>query len=313
MAGAMRDYWRGTWIVAVRRNGISGRAELICQHTGRSAGRRYSSIAPRPALIGIDDLNTMSRRAALSALLLGAGVVGLAGLRGFQRRRCARRVLTVGIGGGGMRALEALLATGHPAGDAIAMCTDNQDLAVSGAGTHIALGPRVARGLGAGSNPELGREAAHDSHGAIRRALREAALVLLLASMGGGTGTGATPVIADIARADGALVVAVATNPFQFEGVRRRRNAREGVARIAEVAEMSIVIASQQVLRCLPADATMRAAFADVDQRVARVARAALGDSGDGEAILDVATREAASVFRRQGPRIVESSPTANA
>ena len=140
--------------------------------------------------------------------------------------RITREIIkVVGVGGGGNNALNHIIRGGVEKVDFIAANTDHAHLNLSEAQNKIILGRELTRGLGAGANPDVGQKSAQESRDEIRAMLDGADMVFLAAGMGGGTGTGATPVIANIARETGALVVAVVTRPFKFEGQRRAKMA----------------------------------------------------------------------------------------
>src|SRR5215472_4054450 len=138
------------------------------------------------------------------------------------------RIKVVGVGGGGGNAVNTMIQSGLPGVDFIAANTDAQALAANLAPTKIQLGPAITKGLGAGANPAVGRQAAAEDIDSIRDLLAGADMVFITAGMGGGTGTGGAPVIASTAKQLGALTVGVVTKPFLFEGKRRMRQAEEG-------------------------------------------------------------------------------------
>ena len=139
------------------------------------------------------------------------------------------RIKVIGVGGGGGNAINTMISAGLTGVEFIAMNTDAQDLRRSLAGRRFQLGTQLTKGLGAGANPEVGREAALEDRDRIAELVVGADMVFVTAGMGGGTGTGAAPVIAQVARECGALTVGVCTRPFFFEGKRRRRQAEEGI------------------------------------------------------------------------------------
>jgi cell division protein FtsZ len=139
-------------------------------------------------------------------------------------------IKVIGVGGGGSNAVNRMIAAGIRGVEFIAMNTDVQVLDRSESARKVQLGTSLTRGLGAGGDPEVGRAAAEESKNEIRKVLDGADMVFLTAGMGGGTGTGAAPVIADISREIGALAVAIVTRPFVFEGQRRKKLADDGVS-----------------------------------------------------------------------------------
>ena len=157
-------------------------------------------------------------------------------------------IKVIGVGGGGSNAVNRMIEAGLSGVDFLAMNTDRQVLMTSLASTKMQLGENLTRGLGAGGNPEIGRSAAEESKSEIKKAMDGADMVFITAGMGGGTGTGAAPVIAEIAREIGALTVAVVTKPFNFEGPRRMRLAEEGVDHLKSKVDTVIVVPNDKLL-----------------------------------------------------------------
>lgn len=157
-------------------------------------------------------------------------------------------IKVVGVGGGGNNALNHIIRGGVGGVDFIAANTDHAHLDLSEAEHKITLGKELTRGLGAGADPTVGQKAAMESRDEIRAALEGADMVFIAAGMGGGTGTGASPVIANIAKETGTLVVAVVTRPFQFEGRRRLTHAAEGIVQLKEQVDALIVIPNDRLL-----------------------------------------------------------------
>ena len=163
--------------------------------------------------------------------------------------RASREIIkVVGVGGGGNNALNHIIRGGVRGVDFIAANTDHAHLELSEASLKITLGRELTKGHGAGSDPLVGQKAALESREEIRASLEGADMVFLAAGMGGGTGTGASPVIANIAKETGALVVAVVTRPFQFEGKRRLNHASEGIEKLREQVDALIVIPNDRLL-----------------------------------------------------------------
>lgn len=170
-------------------------------------------------------------------------------------------IKVAGIGGGGGNAIEHMMA-GHIEGvEFIAANTDSQALKNSSANTIIQLGENITRGLGAGANPEVGRRAAEEDREKIRAALTGADMVFLAAGMGGGTGTGAAPVFAHVAKELGILTVAVTTKPFSFEGKMRLQTAEQGIANLAQYVDSLITIPNNKLLSVLGKNVTLINAF----------------------------------------------------
>src|SRR5579872_2929131 len=163
------------------------------------------------------------------------------------------RLVTVGIGGGGTNAVNRMIAADVRGVEFLAVNTDAQALEQSRAANRLRIGERLTRGLGAGGNPEIGRKAAEESYGAIREALTGADMVFITAGMGGGTGTGAAPLVAQAAREQGALTVAIVTTPFAFER-RRKSIAERGVAALREIVDALIVVPNERLMQLAARD-----------------------------------------------------------
>jgi cell division protein FtsZ len=158
-------------------------------------------------------------------------------------------IKVVGVGGGGTNAVNRMVDAGLRGVEFIAANTDAQALAMCDADIKLNIGHELTKGLGAGANPDVGTGAAHESRDDIKEALKGADMVFVTAGEGGGTGTGAAPVIAEIAKEEiGALTVGVVTKPFGFEGTQRTRQAEEGIARLREVVDTLIVIPNEKLL-----------------------------------------------------------------
>lgn len=159
------------------------------------------------------------------------------------------KIKVIGVGGGGCNAVNTMIRSGLTGVEYIVANTDSQALAANLAGTKIQLGGNVTKGLGAGANPEVGRKAAIEDYEKLSEVLEGADMVFVTAGMGGGTGTGAAPVIAKLAREMGALTVGVVTKPFMFEGKKRSRQAEEGIRSLEESVDSLICIPNQRLLQ----------------------------------------------------------------
>jgi cell division protein FtsZ len=175
-------------------------------------------------------------------------------------------IKVIGVGGGGTNAVNRMIRGQVQGVDFIAVNTDNQALAGSQAQTRIHIGEKLTRGLGAGGNPSVGQKAAEESSEELYDSLRGADMVFITAGMGGGTGTGAAPIIAQIAQDVGALTVGVVTKPFSFEGSRRRSAAEEGVTALKERVDALITIPNDQLLKIADQKMSMTDAFALADE-----------------------------------------------
>jgi cell division protein FtsZ len=175
------------------------------------------------------------------------------------------KIKVVGVGGGGMNAVNRMIESGVRGVDFIVANTDLQVLNASSAETKLQLGKTITNGLGAGANPEIGREAALESKDEIREALEGADMVFVTCGMGGGTGTGAAPVIAEISQDIGALTVGIVTKPFRFEGKRRMEQAIIGIDELKKNVDTLIVIPNDKLRDIIDKSTPMIDAFKEVD------------------------------------------------
>lgn len=175
------------------------------------------------------------------------------------------KIKVIGVGGGGSNAVNRMIDEDVSGVDFIVANTDVQALNASNATTKIQLGPKLTRGLGAGSNPEVGQKAAEESEDALAEALSGADMIFVTAGMGGGTGNGAAPVVARIAKEQGALTVGVVTRPFTFEGPKRGRYAAEGIANLKNNVDTLIIIANNRLLEMVDKKTPMMDAFKEAD------------------------------------------------
>jgi cell division protein FtsZ len=169
-------------------------------------------------------------------------------MNSIDETKQAAKIRVVGVGGGGCNAVNTMIAANLDRVDFIAANTDIQALAASRAQTKIQIGTTLTKGLGAGANPEVGREAALESKEQIAAVLDGGDMVFITAGMGGGTGTGAAPIIADISKSLGCLTVAVVTKPFLFEGNKRRKQAEQGLVELKAAVDTLITIPNQRLL-----------------------------------------------------------------
>ncbi|MFQ5942064.1 MAG: cell division protein FtsZ [Anaerolineales bacterium] len=175
------------------------------------------------------------------------------------------RIKVLGLGGGGSNAVNRMVELGLIGAEFIAANTDHQALESSLAPTRIRLGPGVTRGLGAGGDPKVGAAAAIESSRELSETLAGADMIFLTAGMGGGTGTGATPIAAEIARETGAVVIATVTLPFSFEMSKRAKNASEGVRRLQPHTHTLITVPNDRLLHVVPREASLEVAFRFAD------------------------------------------------
>lgn len=176
------------------------------------------------------------------------------------------KIRVMGIGGGGNNALNSMIGTGQIQGcDFVAVNTDAQALLMSQSATKVQIGENLTKGLGSGGDPELGRKAAEESKEKLKDMLEGSDMVFIAAGMGGGTGTGASPVIAEIAREIGALTIAVVTKPFLFEGTRRMVVAEDGIENLKDKVDTLIVIPNQRILDVVDKKLSLLEAFKVAD------------------------------------------------
>ena len=174
-------------------------------------------------------------------------------------------IKVIGVGGAGGNAVNRMIDDGVQGVSFVAANTDVQALNSNKAETKIQLGPKLTRGLGAGSHPEVGQKAAEESEQTIEDALKGADMIFITAGMGGGTGTGAASVVAKIARETGALTVGVVTRPFTFEGPKRSKNATEGIAQLKQYVDTLVIIANNRLLEMVDKKTPMMDAFKEAD------------------------------------------------
>lgn len=174
-------------------------------------------------------------------------------------------IKVIGVGGAGGNAVNRMVEAGIKGVQFITANTDVQALESSNAETKIQLGPKLTRGLGAGSNPEVGQKAAQESEEAIKEALEGADMIFVTAGMGGGTGTGAAPIVANIAKESGALTVGVVTRPFAFEGAKRSRYAADGITELKKDVDTLVIISNSKLLEIVDKKTPMGEAFSIAD------------------------------------------------
>jgi cell division protein FtsZ len=175
------------------------------------------------------------------------------------------RIKVIGVGGGGNNAVNRMIDAGLRGVDFIAVNTDKQALFLSKANTKIQIGDKLTKGLGAGANPEIGERSANESRDEIAMAIKDADMVFVTAGMGGGTGTGGAPVIAQIAKELGILTVGVVTKPFMFEGRKRMQQAEQGVENLKEVVDTLVTIPNDRLLHIADKKTSMLEAFLIAD------------------------------------------------
>lgn len=176
------------------------------------------------------------------------------------------KIKVIGVGGGGGNAINSMMTTQQIKGvEFVSVNTDSQALLANQASTKLQIGDGLTKGLGSGSDPAIGNNAAEESRDKIQEIIYETDMVFITAGMGGGTGTGASPIIAEVAKETGALTVAVVTKPFAFEGLRRMRVAEEGIDRLKEKVDTLIVIPNQRLIDVVDKQMSLLEAFKVAD------------------------------------------------
>ena len=216
------------------------------------------------------------------------------------------RMKVVGVGGAGGNAVNRMVDEDLDGVEFISLNTDGQALKGSKAQITIQIGKKLTRGLGAGARPEVGRQALAESEEEVRRALEGADLVFVTAGMGGGTGTGAAPLVAEMARAMGALTIGVVTRPFSFEGRKRERQAQQGLAELRRCVDTMIVVPNDRLLAVVPKGTSFRDALKKADD-VLLNATQGISDliSVTGEVNVDFA--DVRTVMAARGPALMGS------
>jgi len=211
------------------------------------------------------------------------------------------RIKAIGIGGGGSNAITRMVREGIKGVDFIAMNTDGQALALAEAPTRIQLGEKLTRGLGAGGDHRVGAKAAEESRDIIEEIVQGADMVFIAAGMGGGTGTGGIPIVAEIAKKSGALTIAVVTKPFSFEGAHRREVAEEGLMQLTDKVDTLIIIPNDRLLQLCDAKTTVDAAFRLADDAL-RLGVQAISEVVTVPGLINLDFADIRSVMKDAGP-----------
>ena len=180
-------------------------------------------------------------------------------------KKQSAKIKVIGVGGGGNNSLSRMKEIGIKGGELIAINTDAQDLLYCNADQKILIGRELTQGLGAGSNPKVGEEAAKESESEIKKKISSSDMILITCGLGGGTGTGAAPVVASLAKKQGALTIGVVTLPFTIEGKKRLENAMDGLERLESVVDTLIVIPNDKLLELAP-ELPLHTAFKIADE-----------------------------------------------
>jgi cell division protein FtsZ len=217
-----------------------------------------------------------------------------------ENKNLAAKVKIIGIGGGGNNALNTMISYSLSGVDFIAANTDAQALAANMAPIKLQLGASLTKGLGAGANPEIGRKAALEDVEKIREVLKGADMAFITAGLGGGTGTGGAPVIAEVAREMGTLTVAIVTKPFHFEGKKRMKQAEEGLANLRMTADALITIPNQRLLSISGKSMTLLEAFKKADEILYHAAKG-ISDIIVGQGIINLDFADVRTVMSETG------------
>ncbi len=217
-----------------------------------------------------------------------------------ENKNMAAKVKIIGIGGGGNNAINTMISYNLTGVEFIAANTDAQALAGNLAPTKVQLGANLTKGLGAGANPEIGRKAALEDVDKIREVLQGADMVFITAGLGGGTGTGGAPVIAEVAREIGALTVAIVTKPFLFEGRKRMKQAEEGLANLKMTADALITIPNQRLLSISGKNMTILEAFKKADEILYHAAKG-ISDIIVGQGIINLDFADVRTIMSETG------------
>lgn len=214
------------------------------------------------------------------------------------------QIKVVGIGGGGCNAIDSMINRGLRGVEFIAINTDAQVLEDSYASQKIQIGTNVTRGLGAGADPNVGRKAAEEDRDKITRALDGSDMVFVTAGMGGGTGTGAAPIVASIAKSIGALVIGIATKPFTWEGKIRMKNADEGINELRQYVDSLIVVPNSRILAIIEAATVAKAAF-DKPNEILYEATRGISDIITIKGIINVDFADVRTVMKESGQALM--------
>ena len=215
-------------------------------------------------------------------------------------------IKVIGVGGGGGNAVANMVRAGIDGVEFIAANTDAQVLSATGARTQLQLGATITKGLGAGANPDVGRQAAMEDRERVQEVIRGADMLFITAGMGGGTGTGAAPVVAQIAREMGILTVAVVTRPFTFEGNKRMTVARDGIAELAKHVDSLITVPNERLLAVLGKKIALVEAFKAADD-VLRNAVSGIADLITRPGLINVDFADVRTVMAEMGVAMMGS------
>lgn len=219
-------------------------------------------------------------------------------------KKLSASLRVVGIGGGGCNAIESMINRGLTGVDYIAINTDAQVLEVNSAGTKIQLGSNITRGLGAGADPQVGKKSAEEDREKLEDSLAGSDMVFITAGMGGGTGTGAAPIVAAAAKSIGALVIGIVTKPFKWEGKKRMKNAEEGIAELKQYVDSLIVIPNERILSIMDSAVSALSAF-DKPNEVLYEATRGISDIITIQGLINVDFADVRSVMKASGDALM--------
>ncbi|MCR4331002.1 MAG: cell division protein FtsZ, partial [Patescibacteria group bacterium] len=214
------------------------------------------------------------------------------------------RIKVIGIGGSGKNAINHMIKSGVKGVDFVAMNTDSQDLHHSLAKKKIHIGKNLTRGLGSGMNPDIGKRAAEETKEEIQSAVQGADMIFIAGGMGGGTGTGAAPVVARVAKESGALTVGIVTKPFSFEGLQRMRIANDGIQELRDEVDALIIIPNDRLLATIDKNTSAKDAFAICDD-VLRQAVEGISDLITTPGIINVDFADIRAVMENTGSALM--------
>ncbi len=240
----------------------------------------------------------------LAGLVVARVAVSIPGLFRRGRHPETRGILVVGVGGGGGNAVDRMVDAGIPGVEFVVCNTDAQALRQSLAPTRIRIGDAITHGLGSGGDPDVGRKSAEEDAEKIGRALASADLVFVTAGLGGGTGSGAAPIVAAKAREQGALTIAVVTKPFDFEGAQRREIADEASARLASEVDALITVSNDRVSEVVQEDASALEAFSVVDGVLLRAVQGIV-DLLTAPGLINLDFADVRAIMRDAGPALI--------
>ncbi len=221
-----------------------------------------------------------------------------------EERPMSAVLKVVGVGGGGCNAIESMIKRGLSGVEYVAVNTDAQVLEKNLAATKIQIGSNITKGLGAGADPNVGRKAAEEDREKLENVLRNSDMVFITAGMGGGTGTGAAPIAASIAKSQGALVIGIVTKPFRWEGKLRTQNANQGIAELREFVDSLIVIPNERILSIMDSAVTALTAF-DKPNEVLYEATRGIADIITVPGIINVDFADVRSVMKHSGEALM--------